>query len=75
MNKNNKNTFYSCILSIHLFPFPINISGNSSSLPVPKTNAQKQYDTRVRVVSFYACMYSFISIVDSNPTAIFFFWI
>jgi hypothetical protein len=26
---------------------------NSSSLPVPKTNALEQYDTRVRVVSFY----------------------
>jgi hypothetical protein len=29
-------------------------NGNSSSLLVPKTNALKQYDTRVRVVSFYA---------------------
>jgi hypothetical protein len=27
--------------------------GNSSILPVPKTNALEQYNTRVRVVSFY----------------------
>jgi hypothetical protein len=26
---------------------------NSSTLPVPKTNTLKQYNTKVRVVSFY----------------------
>jgi hypothetical protein len=30
------------------------IMANGADLPVPKTNALVQYNTRVRVVSFYA---------------------